>query len=264
MRLLSGSPRPGRKSLQAQTAKVFKKSPECQGFAGALRVWKKTEGKLVLLTVRAFRLQLSFFAYSPLRRLLEALSHCKYNPLIVSKKALTVSKKTSIVSKKSTSCNKKAPKIISKKLDCKQKSCIRKTSRRGPEKSDEKRTFSHPSAKGVWQKEFDTKWRKKCEKHQKKWPKSDRKSPVAKTEKKWSNSFCRPPLLHPGYQTFCDLFSRGSAERIGVEFFTLVWRSLGHVSANSSATFLSIFSALFLQGSRPPKNSPPKFSCHSW
>ena len=50
-------------------------------------------------------------------------------------------------------------------------------------------------------KEFGKKWRKKWQKRQKKWPKSDRKSP--ENEKKWSNSFCRPPFATMSL-TLCD------------------------------------------------------------
>ena len=55
-------------------------------------------GKLFDLQLELCYLQLSFFAYSRLRPLLDALSHCK-------QKAPTVSRKVRIVSKKSCNCN---------------------------------------------------------------------------------------------------------------------------------------------------------------
>ena len=63
---------------------------------------KKNKGNLQL---ELFCLQLSFFAYSPLRPLLDALSHCKQKPPIVSKKAKIVSKKAPIVSRKAKIVN---------------------------------------------------------------------------------------------------------------------------------------------------------------
>ena len=56
-------------------------------------------GELFYLWLELFCLQLSFFAYSPLRPLLDALSHCKQKSPTVSKRAKTVSKKASTVSK---------------------------------------------------------------------------------------------------------------------------------------------------------------------
>ena len=54
-------------------------------------------GEAFYLQLELFCLQLSFFAYSPLRRLLDALSHCKCKAKTVSEKAPTVSKKAKIV-----------------------------------------------------------------------------------------------------------------------------------------------------------------------
>ena len=72
------------------------------------------EGKFFLLPVSMFCLQLSFFAYSPLRPSLDALSHCK-------QKTPTVSKKTKSVSKKAPTLSKKLKlSIVSKELHCKQ------------------------------------------------------------------------------------------------------------------------------------------------
>ena len=59
-----------------------------------------SSGGSFLLTVGAFYLQLSFFAYSPLRCWLDALCHCKQRSSTVSKKAPIVSKRAPIVSKK--------------------------------------------------------------------------------------------------------------------------------------------------------------------
>ena len=71
-------------------------------------------------TLRAFWcLQLSFFAYSPLRPLLDALPHCKQKALIVSKKAKIVSKKAPI----QTAPRRKLP-IVSKKAASTQNSLI--------------------------------------------------------------------------------------------------------------------------------------------
>ena len=44
---------------------------------GMSRLHKKKRGKPFYLQLELFRLQLSFFACSPLRPLLDALSHCK-------------------------------------------------------------------------------------------------------------------------------------------------------------------------------------------
>ena len=41
------------------------------------KIMEKKWGKLFYLQLELFCLQLSFFAYSPLRRSLDALSHCK-------------------------------------------------------------------------------------------------------------------------------------------------------------------------------------------
>ena len=64
-----------------------------------------------------FCLQLSFFAYSPLRPLLDALSHCKQKAPTVSKKAKTVSKNAPTVSGKAkiVSC-KQGSSTASRKL----------------------------------------------------------------------------------------------------------------------------------------------------
>ena len=72
---------------------------------------KISRGKLVYLQLELFCLQVSFFAYSPLRPLLDALSHCKQKAPTVSKKAKAVSKKTPTVSKKLqlSIVSKKAP-----------------------------------------------------------------------------------------------------------------------------------------------------------
>ena len=62
----------------------------------------KGPGGLFYLQLELFCLQLSFFAYSSLRPLLDALSHCKQKKApIVSKEAKIVSKRAAIVSKKS-------------------------------------------------------------------------------------------------------------------------------------------------------------------
>ena len=66
---------------------------------------QKKRGKFYYLQFELLFLQLSFFAYSPLRRLLDALSHCKQT-------ARTVSKKTKIVSEKKTPIVSKKAKII--------------------------------------------------------------------------------------------------------------------------------------------------------
>ena len=66
-------------------------------------------GEALLLTVGAFLLTFEFFAYSPLRCLLDTLSHCKQRNSIVSKKV-------PVVSKKAQNVNKKLPNtIVSKK-----------------------------------------------------------------------------------------------------------------------------------------------------
>ena len=57
-------------------------------------------GKLFYLQLELFCLQLSFFAYSPSRRLLDALSTVSKRAPTVSKKAKTVSEKAPTVSKK--------------------------------------------------------------------------------------------------------------------------------------------------------------------
>ena len=59
-------------------------------------------GGAYTLTAAAFRLQLSFFAYSLLRCLLDTLSHCK-------QKAPLVSQKSSNCKQKRSNCKKKAP-----------------------------------------------------------------------------------------------------------------------------------------------------------
>ena len=68
-------------------------------------------GKLFYLQLELFCLQLSSFAYSPLRPLLDALSHCKQKAPTVSKEAKTVSKKAPTASKKPKlpTVSKKAP-----------------------------------------------------------------------------------------------------------------------------------------------------------
>ena len=68
-------------------------------------------GKLFYLQFELFCLQLSFFAYSSLRPLLDALSHCKQKAPILSKKAKIVSKKAPTVSKelKFSAVSKEAP-----------------------------------------------------------------------------------------------------------------------------------------------------------
>ena len=66
---------------------------------------KSLGGKLVYLQLELFCLQLSFFAYSPLRPLLDALSHCKQKAPTVSREAKTVSKKAPTVSKKAKIVN---------------------------------------------------------------------------------------------------------------------------------------------------------------
>ena len=74
--------------------------------------YHKYWGKLFYLQLELFCLQLSFFAYSPLRPLLDALSHCKQKSTpTVSRKAKTASKKAPTVSKKAklSTVSKKAP-----------------------------------------------------------------------------------------------------------------------------------------------------------
>ena len=61
-------------------------------------VREKEDGKLFYLQLELFAYGLSFFAYSPLRPLLDTLSHCKQKTPIVSKEAKTVSKKARTVS----------------------------------------------------------------------------------------------------------------------------------------------------------------------
>ena len=63
-------------------------------------------GKLFYFQLELFCLQLSFFTYSPLRPLLDALSHCKQkSSSTVSRKAKIVSKQAPIVSKKAQILN---------------------------------------------------------------------------------------------------------------------------------------------------------------
>ena len=64
-------------------------------------------------------------------------------------------------------------------------------------------TNNHPAAKGVRQKEFGKKWRKKRQKRQKKWPKSDRKCPE-KREKSDRTPFAALLLRHP-HQLVCQI-----------------------------------------------------------
>ena len=73
------------------------------------RKWgqEKKRGKLFYIQLELYCWQLSFFAYSLLSCLLEALSHCKQKISIASEKAPTVSKKLPNT-------------IASKKLHCKQ------------------------------------------------------------------------------------------------------------------------------------------------
>ena len=73
---------------------------------------RSSGGEVFYLQLEFFCLKLSFFAYSPLRRVLDALSHCKQAPT-VSKKAKIVSAKAAIVSIKAklklSTVSKKAP-----------------------------------------------------------------------------------------------------------------------------------------------------------
>ena len=79
-------------------------------------------GKLFDLQLELFCLQLSFFAYSPLRPLVDALSHSKTAPAVsekgkaVSKEAPIVSEKAKIVNckEKSSTASRKLP-TVSKK-----------------------------------------------------------------------------------------------------------------------------------------------------
>ena len=71
-------------------------------------------GKLFYLQLELFCLQLSFFAYSPLRPLLDALCHCKQKSFNCEQKTKIVSKKAAIVSKELKVST------VSKKLHCKQ------------------------------------------------------------------------------------------------------------------------------------------------
>ena len=69
------------------------------------------------LQLEFFCLQLSFFASSPLRPLLDALSHCKQKTKTVSKKAKIVSKKAPTVSEKAKFVNcKYKHSTVSRKL----------------------------------------------------------------------------------------------------------------------------------------------------
>ena len=69
------------------------------------------------MQLELFCLQLSFFAYNPLRPLLDALSYCKQKSSNCKQKAKIVGKKTPIVSKKpkSSTVSKKKP-TVSRKL----------------------------------------------------------------------------------------------------------------------------------------------------
>ena len=71
----------------------------------------KIGGSFFYLQLELLCLQLSFFANSPLRPLLDALSHCKQKAPTVSKITKSVSKKAPIVSKKAkmATASKKAP-----------------------------------------------------------------------------------------------------------------------------------------------------------
>ena len=69
-------------------------------------------GKPFYLQSELFCLQLSFFAYSPLRCFLDTLSHCKQRSLLASKEAPSVSKKAPIVSRKAEIVSKKAQKKL--------------------------------------------------------------------------------------------------------------------------------------------------------
>ena len=76
-----------------------------------------TRGKLFYLQLELFCLQFSFFAYGPLRPLLDALSHCEQKAPTVSKKAKTVSEKAPTVSKKAKIVNcKQRSSTVSRKL----------------------------------------------------------------------------------------------------------------------------------------------------
>ena len=66
---------------------------------------KFSREKLFYLQLELSCLQLSFFVYSPLRPLLDALSHRKQKAPTVSKEAKTVSKKAPTVSKKTKIVN---------------------------------------------------------------------------------------------------------------------------------------------------------------
>ena len=89
-------------------------------------------GKLFYLQLELFHLQLSFFAYSPLRRFLDTFSHLKLLS-IVSKEAPIVSKKasTQIVSKKRlpNHCKWKSSAVSRKLPIVSKKSCIQKSGR---------------------------------------------------------------------------------------------------------------------------------------
>ena len=74
-------------------------------------------GKLFYLQLKLLCLQLSFFAYSPLKPLLDKLSHCKQDSSNCKQKAKIASVKAPIVSKKAKIINcyyKSSP--VSRKL----------------------------------------------------------------------------------------------------------------------------------------------------
>ena len=82
-----------------------------QNWIGNEETWPKTPeqkekgGSFFTYSWSFFCLQLSFFAYSPLRSLLDALSHSKQKAPTVSRKAKTVSNKAPTVSKKAKIVN---------------------------------------------------------------------------------------------------------------------------------------------------------------
>ena len=88
---------------------------------------KKDGGKLFYWQLELFCLQLSFFAYSPLRPFLEALSHCKQKaPTVSNKKAKAVSKIAPTVSKKAktVTVSKESSTVSGKPPTASKKSCI--------------------------------------------------------------------------------------------------------------------------------------------
>ena len=104
-------------------------TPKTGKYAPRVRAHEKS-GETLLLTVGVFSLQLSFFAYSPLRCFLDILSRCKQRSSTVSKSTRTVSAKAEAVSKKTPNTQLQA-----KKLSCKQEASNCKPKTLHPEKS---------------------------------------------------------------------------------------------------------------------------------